>query len=51
MDIAAIPRVNSIVLTGLDFSMKPELASYESSKGYIKPFHEIKVMHLIKSLA
>ena len=51
MDIAAIPRMKSVVLTGLDFSMKPEKAGYEVSKGFIKPFPEIKVMHTIKSLA
>lgn len=51
MDISAVPRINSIVLTGLDFSMKPERARYEVEKGFIKPFPEVKVMHQIKSLA
>lgn len=51
MNIAAVPRIDSIVLTGLDFSMKPENARYEADKGFIKPFPEIKVMHTLKSLA
>lgn len=51
MDIATLPRINSIVLTGLDFSMKPDRARFEAEKGFIKPFPEIKVMHQIKSLA
>jgi len=51
MDIAAIPRIDSIVLTGLDYSMKPEHVRFEISRGMIKPFHDLKVMHLIKSLA
>ena len=51
MDITAIPRINSVILTGLDFSMKPDAARYEADKGFIKSFPEIKVMHQIKSLA
>ena len=51
MDIQNIPRLESVVLTGLDFSMKPDKARYEAQKGFIKPFPEIKVMHQIKSLA
>ena len=51
MDIGAIPRINSVVLTGLDFSMRPERTRYEVTQGFIKPFPEIKVMHTIKSLA
>jgi len=51
MDIASVPRVNSIVLTGLDYSMKPEHVRFEISRGMIEPFHDLKVMHLIKSLA
>ena len=51
MDIASIPRIDSVVLTGLDFSMKPESARFEADKGFIKPFPEIKVMHQVKALA
>ncbi|KAF2486764.1 hypothetical protein BDY17DRAFT_321529 [Neohortaea acidophila] len=51
MDLKTIPRMNSIVLTGLDYSMKPEHVRFESSKQFITPFPQIKVMHLIKSLA
>lgn len=51
MDIAVIPGISSVVLTGLDYSMKPEHVRFEISRGMIKPFHDLKVMHLIKSLA
>ena len=51
MDIESIPRIESIVLTGLDFSMKPERARYEVQQGFIKGLPETKVMHIIKSLA
>lgn len=51
MDIANIPRLGTVVLTGLDFSMKPEHARYEADNSFIKPFPEIKIMHQIKSLA
>ena len=51
MDIASIPRIESIVLTGLDFSMNPEKARCEVERGFIVGFPEIKVMHIIKSLA
>ena len=51
VDIASIPRVESIVLTGLDFSMKPERARYEVEQGFIRGFPEVKVKHIIKALA
>ena len=51
MDIASIPRIESIVLTGLDFSMNPEKVRFEAQKDFIKGLPETKVMHIIKSLA
>lgn len=51
MDIASIPKVDSVVLMGLDFSMRPDSVRYELSKGFIKPAPEQFVMHKIKSLA
>lgn len=51
MDIASIPKVESVVLTGLDFSMRPANVRYELSKGFIAPLRENRVTHLIKGLA
>lgn len=51
MDIAAIPKVESIVLMGLDFSMRPENVRFEASNGFITPLPANIVMHKIKSLA
>lgn len=50
-NISAIPRIDSVVLTGLDYSMNPENARFEADKGFIKAFPEIKVMHQLKALA
>ncbi|KAK5171704.1 uncharacterized protein LTR77_003340 [Saxophila tyrrhenica] len=51
LDIAAAPLTDMVVLTGLDYSMRPSNVRMEAEKGWIKPFPEIKVMHQIKSLA
>lgn len=51
VDIESIPRVESVVLTGLDFSMNPERVRYEVEKGWIRPLPEARVKHLIKTLA
>ena len=42
--------MDSIVLTGLDLSMRPERVHYEVQQGWVKPLPEVKVKHLIKSL-
>ncbi|KAK3058087.1 hypothetical protein LTR09_001164 [Extremus antarcticus] len=51
MDIALVPFIDPIILTGLDFSMKPSHARYEAEQGFIKPFPELKVIHQLKKLA
>ena len=51
VDVNSIAKLDKIVLTGLDFSMRPEKARYEATKGFIKPLPEQMVMHRIKSLA
>lgn len=51
VDIAATPKVDSVALMGLDFSMRPENVRYEVSKGFLTPAPEDFSMHKIKSLA
>ena len=51
MDLSSIPRVHSVMLMGLDFSMRPENVRFEVSKGFIRPLPEAKVMHEIKKFA
>lgn len=51
MDISLIPRVDSVVLMGLDFSMRPQNVRFEVSKGFIRPMEEDRVMREIKNLA
>lgn len=50
-DPTKLPNMDDIILTGLDFSMKPEKARFEASKKFIRPFPELKVKTIIKSLA
>lgn len=44
-------RTTSVILTGLDASMKPGIARSAAAHGFIKPFPEAKVIHQIKTLA
>ena len=46
-----IPTMDSVVLTGLDFSMRPERVRYEVAQGFIRPLSEANVKHQIKCLA
>ena len=51
MDIASIPKVDSVSLMGLDFSMRPEKVRYEVHQGFISAAPEHFAMHTIKSIA
>lgn len=51
MDVTSVPRVESVALLGLDFSMRPENVRFEASKGFIKPLPEQQAMDQIRSLA
>ena len=45
-----IPTVESVALSGLDFSMRPDRVRYELQQRWIVSFPEVKVKHIIKSL-
>lgn len=51
MDIASIPKIQAVILMGLDFSMRPERVRYELTKGFIAPLREDRVMHKMKTHA
>lgn len=51
MDIASIPKVESVMLMGLDFSMRPEHARFEVTKGFIRPLAEDRVRYKISEYA
>lgn len=51
MDIASIPKVDSVPLMGLDFSMRPEKVRYEIHQGFTSAAPERFAMHTIKSIA